>query len=755
MVIVSLTTTPPNMFSLAGSIDRLLSSQTTPPDLVVVNVCSNYSRFNSENLSISLESISDKVIINPCVDSGPATKLLGLFESDKVHIGDDDVIIIIDDDHSYPSYMVEEYLNTFDLIKNDHKTVLGVVGSPMVSLGTQSEKLPVGLTEWTEARNSNLKKVSVLQGWGSYSMKGSAFKKLKEVYAIHHFPNPAFYQDDLFISNIMNKHFDLRIVQTEKLWHHRAVRDHSKIDSPWVSESNRELRSNNDSPQVTQMHNDPSLGGAIGSDGNLEKNLKSLSLYIKKGLLNIDMNDKRKKEILFHDFVYKNGKRLSFKDLEKMDLEECIDHLDGLDKHCTVLNLMYELMKIREREDDRYIDAIVALIERFGVSKGIAKFLDRLPFVVRQKRNMKAAVIFHFPIDGKHGCHTRAMESIKALVSLGMEVHLLTKNREDGYNWSEEAVEQMKQSGVKVLDIFDPQDNKWPSPSWSKHIKNKLLKNEYDFILVNYEDVLTEDTYKLISKYPSAIDTHDNISLNADLQKNIDTLDNLEKCRRFYHKQRASSRKRKHSIPRIYISEFEYDNLRLKGDAFIPYTAEASVETKSFSANPVFLGSDNVFNKMGVDLLDEAIEHPVDIFGLVSEYAKSKENDNFNCKGYQQDVAAIFNTACFSVCPLVLGTGSKIKIQDSLANATPVVAMIDSGLNSGIVHGVNGFLCYTTEEFKNYCSLLYKDRNLCSKMGKAAAMINEKRSSNGLTFEEYFEILIRVKSAQKSRKNAR
>ena len=375
---------------------------------------------------------------------------------------------------------------------------------------------------------------------------------------------------------------------------------------------------------------------------------------------------------------------------------------------------------------------------------------------------MKAAVIFHFPIDGKHGCHTRSMESIKALTSLGMEVHLLTKNHPSssgentGYNWTEEASEEMKQSGVQVLDIFDPpEDDKWPSPSWSKHIQDKLLKNGYDFILVNYENVLTEDTYKLISKYPSAIDTHDNIKLNAKLQENLDSLKELEECRRFYHRQRATSRKRKHSIPRIYISEFEHDNLRLKGDAFIPYTAHKSIETKSFVGNPIFLGSDNLFNKMGVDLLDEVIDHPVDVFGLVSEYANSKENENFNCKGYQQDMAEVFNTACFSVCPLILGTGSKIKIQDSLANATPVVAMIDSGLNSDIVHGVNGFLCYTTEEFKNYCSLLYKDRKLCSKMGKAAVRINEKRSSNAFTFEEYFEILIRVKSAQRSRKNAR
>tara|TARA_Y100000004_G_scaffold191101_1_gene249306 strand:- start:262 stop:1284 length:1023 start_codon:yes stop_codon:yes gene_type:complete len=340
-----------------------------------------------------------------------------------------------------------------------------------------------------------------------------------------------------------------------------------------------------------------------------------------------------------------------------------------------------------------------------------------------------------------------------------MEVHVITKNqpKEEGmHNWTKEAAESMKQSGVMVLDIFDgEEDYKWPSVSWSSYVKEKLLERDYDFILVNYEDILTEDVYKLISKHPSAIDTHDNIKLNNTLQNSIDNLENIDDCRRFYHRHRGVSRKRKHSIPRIYISEFEYENLRLKGDAFIPHISQASIKTKSFLGNPMFIGSSNVFNKKAIDMLDTIVENPVDIFGLVSKYALTKENENFNCKGYQEDTSSIFETACFSMCPLFLGTGSKIKIQESLANATPVVAMIDSGLNSDIVHGVNGFLCYTTQEFKKYCDILYKDRDLCSKMGKAAVEINESKASKSLSFKEYFEILLRVKTAKKGGKNAR
>ena len=767
MVIVSLTTTPPNMFSALSAVDRLLHSQTVPPNLVVVNVCDKYNRFKSNNISLSLSSASDKVLVNHCVDSGPATKVLGLIES-GLEIDNDDIIIVLDDDILYPSRMVEEYISTLDILKSPHETILGVVGNSLGSLGRISEEEPVGLTEWTEQKNTHLKKVNVLQGWGSICFKGAALEKLKDIYSIHHFPNEIFYQDDLFTSNIANKYFDLRIVQTEHLWHHRSVRDTSKLDMPVIGESNPNLRPSSQVQQSLQMHNDTAISGMVGDDGNLEKNLRSLALYIKKNILNLDMKESRKKELVFHDFINKFGSRLQFKDIEDISLEQCIDTLDSLEKHCLFVGLMYDLMKIKERENDTYVNGIIELLSRHGLSKGISKFLDRLPYVVRKRKNMKAAVIFHFAIDGKHGCHTRAMKSIKALVSLGMEVHLLTQNingGKDGYTsvWTESDAENMQKAGVKVLDVFDqPPCDYYPvgnNPSWSKHVEAKIKANNYDFIFVNYEEVLTEKTYRLISNYPCAIDTHDNINFNGEMQDKIDTLNDIDECRRFYSNQRSVSRKRKYAgIPRVYISQFEYETFRLKGDVFIPYAANPSIKDKSFLGNPVFLGSDNLFNRKGVDILDEIISSsvsPIDIFGSVSNHANQKGNENIIGKGYVENIAEVFRNAAFSVCPLILGTGSKIKIQDSLANATPVISMIDSGLYSDIIHGVNGFLCYNKKEFKEYFDLLYNDRQLCSKMGKAAAEINEKKSRNAISFEEYFEILIRVKSALKGNKNAR
>jgi len=346
VIIVSLTTIPPNMFALSLQIDKLLDEQITKPDLIIINVAKEYARFEREALFLNLKSTHEKVLINFCTDSGPATKLVGLFES-GVDIKDDDTIIIIDDDVDYPEELCRDYVETFDIIKNEHDTVLGVVGCSLEQRGWHTIKFPFGLTEFTEFNGSHLKKVNMVQGWGSYGLKGAALKKLKQVYSIHLFPDYVFYQDDIFISNIAQKHLDIRVIQTQGLWTHRQVdtgspdpptndheRDQTKfgLNKTVVAEKNKNLCPAQEFSEKFQLHKDEQLGGGEGKDGNTEKNLKSLSLLIEKGICNFAIEDERKNEILFHNFVYEFGKLVEYEDIKDLTVEECIDLLKGLQK---------------------------------------------------------------------------------------------------------------------------------------------------------------------------------------------------------------------------------------------------------------------------------------------------------------------------------------------------------------------------------------------------------------------------------------
>ena len=573
MIIVSLTTIPPNFFMLPKQIENLLELQTVTPDLIVINIAEEYCRFKSDVLSIVPKSLNENVVVNFCTDSGPATKIIGLLES-GMDISDDDTIVILDDDMDYPKQLCEDYLSTFDIIKNEHETILGVVGSTLESRGKTTKKHPLGLTEWTEDSNSHLKEVNVLQGWGSYAMKGSALKKLKGLYAIHHFPDDIFFQDDLFNSNFYKKHFKLRVMQ---------------------STPKRATESKGISPEF-QMHlSEKNLGGIAESDGNIVKNLRGLSLYIEKGILNFDIAESRKKEILFHNFVDKFGDFVELEDLEDLTVEESIDLLKKLEKNIVLIKTFFAILSVDNKKiNSRYTKEMVAFADRFGISKTIDKFLDKLPFAAREKRKKKAAVIFHIPMNGSHGCQTRALESIKSLLKLGLEVHLLSKNdnlgTENRMVWSESDADSIKNIGVHVLDVFDPKESEpFISPTWSKHIQQKMKSENYDFILVNYEHVLTPELYSEISKIPCVIDTHDDVHLNGVLQEEIKNLTSLEDCRMFYARRRLQgSNYTDQNIPKIFISKDELTRLGSVADCFIPHVVKPFITKKTFSGNPFF-----------------------------------------------------------------------------------------------------------------------------------------------------------------------
>ena len=69
--------------------------------------------------------------------------------------------------------------------------------------------------------------------------------------------------------------------------------------------------------------------------------------------------------------------------------------------------------------------------------------------------------------------------------------------------------------------------------------------------------------------------------------------------------------------------------------------SESNITEKSFSNNPIFLGSDNPFNVQAVKLLDKHIKNPVDIIGNVVNHVETT-NENLNMIGFVEDTAEVF-----------------------------------------------------------------------------------------------------------------
>ena len=138
----------------------------------------------------------------------------------------------------------------------------------------------------------------------------------------------------------------------------------------------------------------------------------------------------------------------------------------------------------------------------------------------------------------------------------------------------------------------------------------------------------------------------------------------------------------------------------------------------------LFVGSDNIFNKKGMDWFFEKI-YPllscslkVLIVGNITSHVPAHEN--VKCIPFAPDLSEIYNKTKISICPLLGGTGIKIKVIEALSYNLPVVTT-SKGMVGFPNKSHNGCLIAdTAEEFAAHISRLLVDKNLYDEQSKLA-----------------------------------
>jgi hypothetical protein len=110
MIVVSLTTIPSRINNLHYTINSIFN-QSLNPNIIVVNIPLEYCNYK-DTINIPEFLYRENIIINRVKDYGPATKLLGLYNS-KIfnNMNNNDIIIIVDDDRIYNYNFIENFIN--------------------------------------------------------------------------------------------------------------------------------------------------------------------------------------------------------------------------------------------------------------------------------------------------------------------------------------------------------------------------------------------------------------------------------------------------------------------------------------------------------------------------------------------------------------------------------------------------------------------------------------------------------------------
>ena len=96
--------------------------------------------------------------------------------------------------------------------------------------------------------------------------------------------------------------------------------------------------------------------------------------------------------------------------------------------------------------------------------------------------------------------------------------------------------------------------------------------------------------------------------------------------------------------------------------------------------------------------------------------------------GYVEDLSAVYLHARINICPLLKGAGTKVKLQEALAYALPIVTTQVGASGLKLENNLNVYITDDSQMFASKTLALLNDPQLCQRLSAAA----------NLTFQQYY-----------------
>lgn len=415
--------------------------------------------------------------------------------------------------------------------------------------------------------------------------------------------------------------------------------------------------------------------------------------------------------------------------------------------------------------------------------------------MIRNKIKKKAIFFFHEnPYPFVNGNQKRALEIIKALISKGLEVHFFSMNFL-GSRWDDESREVLIKIGVRSVRVYEilcweKRFMKWLarrkkpnllSPELPVTFTNppflklwfwkEILRISPDMLWINYAFMgnLVDVTGGNVLK---VIEMHDLVSANSWMRR---LLGLNWKDSQFISKQmflgmndelwdeRAWAKKAVMSDEREYevYDKFDYVVSIAESEAALvrSHTGKTKVILAAHSITPSETGNDysgpiffpagkHIFNIHGYLYFVKKIWPLIRLKNRNAEIQISGnlkdlifEDDGVKFLDYMPDLDEIYQKSAFAICPLISGTGQPVKVIESLARGLAVIATKHAAKDTPLIHGENGFIAETPEEFAEYAHLLWNDRDRCKVLG-VNARETVRKIFEGASFEKRIEPII-------------
>ncbi|KMQ67172.1 hypothetical protein ACM39_15480 [Chryseobacterium sp. FH2] len=341
---------------------------------------------------------------------------------------------------------------------------------------------------------------------------------------------------------------------------------------------------------------------------------------------------------------------------------------------------------------------------------------------------MSKKILFFFPenpFSNRAGNVTRAKSTLSILKKLGHQIDLvgvrhIYNDMQDTIEVDRNIVDNLffitprppkKKTSIeywkyKILKSYKKTNQSNPSLTnfIKKEFKDIFAKKKYDVIIINYEfwAGLLDDSMKNSTKI---IDTHDWITLN-EFYKNK----SLDIGKRFNEEINNLSKFNKV----VTISNDEYFIFKsFFGDKVInippSFPENLSYENEEKHYDLIFTGSDNPFNIEGIGWFLEKVlpllpaTVKICVIGRVCKYIP--KHKNIRKIDFAEDLKVYYKQSKIAICPMLRGTGIKIKVVEALSFGLPVVGNEKAfdGFSQKIANG-----CCTAYNENDFAEMIIK-----------------------------------------------
>lgn len=159
----------------------------------------------------------------------------------------------------------------------------------------------------------------------------------------------------------------------------------------------------------------------------------------------------------------------------------------------------------------------------------------------------------------------------------------------------------------------------------------------------------------------------------------------------------------------------------------IPMTFELPATVNTYDGPAIFPTGPNPFSLQGYlyfvtrvlpQVVREVPDFCLSVTGPVSIQVTPQAN--VALEGFVPQLDDFYSRSRFLIAPILSQTGQQVKIVEAMAYGLPVVAHHRVAEGSPIVDGENGYIAHDEREFAKHVVRLWKDRELCARLGARA-----------------------------------